>query len=206
MPTRKKRTISPQRQRIYRRRRIVIGVAALIALALVVFCIYSLSRGVSQIGATIGRGGSAMMTRIAAPRPSSASGIKDCNAGDISLQLSAKSPTAPVGGSFEFVVSIEHRGSGSCLVDGSDSSRVLTITSGNTTVWRSDVCPANSRMLLMAQGDKDVQGITWNADHTGGSCVADANLPRVNRGTYVAQVTLKGVPTVTSQAVPILVQ
>ena len=97
------------------------------------------------------------ISRDATPAPKKVSNVKDCSASDVTLQLSAASQSVPVGGSLDFTATIVHEGSGNCLVDGSDSGRVLTITSGQETIYKSDVCPADSRLLLMAKGDKDVR-------------------------------------------------
>ena len=91
-------------------------------------------------------------------------------------------------------------------MDGSDGGRVLVITSGQDTVWRSDACPVGARTLLMATGDKDVQTITWNADSSQDSCLPDDQLPRVNVGSYQAKLVLKANPRVVSQPVPVMVQ
>ncbi|WEV74332.1 hypothetical protein OZX74_01900 [Bifidobacterium sp. ESL0798] len=74
------------------------------------------------------------------------------------------------------------------------------------TIWSSAVCPADSRKLLMAKGDKDAQKITWPADKTGSTCVPDEQLPRVKRGVYLAQLSLKDHPNVKSEKVPIIVK
>ena len=91
-------------------------------------------------------------------------------------------------------------------MDGSDGGRVLVITSGEDTIWRSDACPVGARTLLMATGDKDIQTITWNADSSQDSCQPDQNLPRVNAGSYQAKLVLKADSRVASQPVPIMVQ
>ncbi|WP_034525816.1 hypothetical protein [Bifidobacterium stellenboschense] len=204
------RNLSKRQRAVYRRRRIVVGVALLVALALVVFCGYSLSRGVGAVwGATYGSVSRAALERDTAPTPHRSTGVKDCSAKDTRLSLTAKAATVTVGGSMEFVATIEHDGADSCLIDASDSGRVLTITSadGKDTVWTSDSCPADARMLLMAKGDKDVQTLTWGANRTGSECVANQDdLPKVDRGAYVARLSLKNAPKVTSEKVTIEVQ
>ena len=138
------------------------------------------------------------------PRPST--GVRDCVEDSISLELSTTAQTVPVGGSIDFAAGIVYSGTVSCLIDGSDANRVLTITSGDDQVWRSDSCPVESRMLMMAQGDKDIQTMRWNTNRSGSECVDDADLPKVEAGTYVAQLSLKDHPEVVSQQVPFVVQ
>ena len=74
-------------------------------------------------------------------------------------------------------------------------------------VWRSDVCDGTLKPLLMAKGDRYEKKITWNTNATSGvGCVADENLPKVNRGTYVARIVHKRVPGLRSEPVLINVQ
>lgn len=198
-----KRTISKKKQAMYRRRRIVVGVALVLVLALIVFCVYSLGRGVGAINTAIHHDEVYAISRDATPAPKKVSNVKDCSASDVTLQLSAASQSVPVGGSLDFTATIVHEGSGNCLVDGSDSGRVLTITSGQETIYKSDVCPADSRLLLMAKGDKDVQKVTWNtnANATLTECTDESDWAKVNAGTYVAQLSLKDHPKVKSDPV-----
>ena len=51
---RRKRKLSEKQRRIYRRRRIVVGVVLVLVLALAGFCVYNIGRGVFAVG-EIGR-------------------------------------------------------------------------------------------------------------------------------------------------------
>lgn len=204
---RRKRKLSEKQRRIYRRRRIVVGVVLVLVLvlALVGFCVYSIGRGAFAVGALVA-GHDVGIARKAVPDPTPSTGVRDCVEDSISLELSTTAQTVPVGGSIDFAAGIVYSGTVSCLIDGSDANRVLTITSGDDQVWRSDSCPVESRMLMMAQGDKDIQTMRWNTNRSGSECVDDADLPKVGAGTYVAQLSLKDHPEVVSQQVPFVVQ
>ena len=202
---RRKRKLSEKQRRIYRRRRIVVGVVLVLVLALVGFCVYSIGRGAFAVGALVA-GHDVGIARKAVPDPTPSTGVRDCVEDSISLELSTTTQTVPVGGSIDFAAGIVYNGTVSCLIDGSDANRVLTITSGDDQVWRSDSCPVESRMLMMAQGDKDIQTMRWNTNRSGSECVDDADLPKVGAGTYMAQLSLKDHPEVVSQQVPFVVQ
>ena len=202
---RRKRKLSEKQRRIYRRRRIVVGVVLVLVLALAGFCVYSIGRGAFAVGALVA-GHDVGIARKAVPDPTPSTGVRDCVEDSISLELSTTAQTVPVGGSIDFTAGIVYSGTVSCLIDGSDANRVLTITSGDDQVWRSDSCPVESRMLMMAQGDKDIQTMRWNTNRSGSECVDDADLPKVEAGTYVAQLSLKDHPEVVSQQVPFVVQ
>lgn len=133
-------------------------------------------------------------------------GARKCGPSDVELELNAPNPTTGVGGSIDFTVTIRYKGASSCLIDASNNSRVLVVKSGDQEIWRSDSCPLDARPLLMAKGDKDVQTMTWKADATQDQCQPEENLPRVEAGSYTAQLVLKSNQKVTSQAVPVMVQ
>ncbi|WEV67768.1 hypothetical protein OZX72_01860 [Bifidobacterium sp. ESL0769] len=245
-----KRKTSKEMQRVYLRRRIVVGVVALALLALIGFGIYALATKVfANYGGHGGQTASSSSVskshkKASTKKPEKSdntknnqnnqanqSSVRKCGAKDVKLELSPVSQSVELGGALDFKATIRYEGDDSCLIDASNASRILTIssvsgnasssdddsasgsdtgaTSGNQgggTVWSSAVCPADPRNLLMAKGDKDVQKITWPADSTGSTCVPDDQLPRVRRGTYMAQLSLKDHPGVKSEKVPVTVE
>ena len=110
---------------MYRRRRAVALVVVLAAVSLVVFCVYSLGRGVAD-GVSLLR--PTPIARESVPAPKKTSGVNDCGASDVKLSLTAASQGVPVGGSLDFTASISYEGTSSCLLDLSDV--VLTVSSG----------------------------------------------------------------------------
>ena len=77
----RKRKVSKQQQAVYRRRRIVVGVALVLIVALVVFCVYSIGRGISEVGQSMdARAASHVdISRQATPQPHRSTGIKNCD-------------------------------------------------------------------------------------------------------------------------------
>lgn len=204
----RKRKLSKRRRAVYRRRRIVVGIALVLAVALTVFCVYSLGRGMAAIDTTIRHDDLMAVPRKPVPAPKQKSKVKDCTASNVKLSLQSDSQSAPVGGSMKFTATIAFvpKDSSSCLIDASDHSRVLTITSGGDTVWRSDACDVDSRKLLLAAGDTDTQTMTWNTNRSGQTCTEDSKLPKVDAGTYTAQLSMRDHPKIVSNKVTITVQ
>ena len=204
----RKRKLSKRRRAVYRRRRIVVGIALVLAVALTVFCVYSLGRGMAAIDTTIRHDDLMAVSRKPVPSPKQKSKVKDCTASNVKLSLQSDSQSAPVGGSMKFTATIAFvpKDSSSCLIDASDHSRVLTITSGGDTVWRSDACDVDSRKLLLAAGDTDTQTMTWNTNRSGQTCTEDSKLPKVDAGTYTAQLSMRDHPKIVSNKVTITVQ
>ncbi|WEV65531.1 hypothetical protein [Bifidobacterium sp. ESL0764] len=238
-----KRKTTKEMQRVYLRRRIVVGAVALVLLALIGFGIYKLATSVfatyhdhggaaasnSSVSGNRKKATSSKKSDNSDQDKANQSSVKKCGAKDVKLELTPVSQSVGVGGTLDFKATIRYEGGDSCLVDASNDSRILTISNvsgagsssdagagsgngktkggqGNDVIWSSAVCPADPRNLLMAKGDKDVQKITWPADSTGSTCVPDEQLPRVERGTYLAQLNLKGHPGVKSEKVPITVE
>ena len=217
-----KRRMSEKKRRMYRRRRIAAALLAVLFLLVCAGLVWGVGAGIRALRGGNGAQGASTSAQQQTPKTKSkdkqkkdqkkdsgkkrSSGAPDCGKGDLALELAAPDPSTGVGGSIDFTATIRHKGTGSCLVDGSDGGRVLIITSGEETIWRSDACPVGARTLLMATGDKDVQTITWHADRSQESCQPDQKLPRVKAGSYQAKLVLKADSKVVSQPVPIMVQ
>ena len=211
--------MSEKKRRMYRRRRIAAALLAVLFLLVCAGLFWGVGAGIRALrGGDGGQGASTSAQQTTKTESKDkdkqkkdagkkrSSGAPDCDKGDLALELAAPDPSTGVGGSIDFTVTIRHKGTGSCLVDGSDGGRVLVITSGQDTVWRSDACPVGARTLLMATGDKDVQTITWHADRSQESCQPDQKLPRVKAGSYQAKLVLKADSNVVSPPVPVMVQ
>ena len=187
----RKRRLSKRQRQMYRRRRIAVLVGLVAFLALAVFCVYSLVRGASLVPAWVGADERMAVTRATQPPvPVRKSKVRVCSANDIELVLDPASTSVPVGGSLEFTARITYTGKdpAGCYVE------------------RSDACEAAYRPLLMMQGVTDEQKMTWDTVRSGSECVAEGDLPHVDRGTYVAQLVLKDDPKVMSKPVTITVE
>ncbi|MFT8358297.1 hypothetical protein [Bifidobacterium aquikefiri] len=202
----RRRVISKRQRRVFLVRRIVAVIVLIAFLSAVFGIIWGIAQGVEGINRWIHRGDINAISRQAAPSPRQVSGVSDCSAEDISLELKATPTTVGVGGTVHFTATIAHSGSDNCLINASNASRVLTISSGSQTIWKSDVCPVSTRKQLLSNSDSDIQSIAWNTNATGSTCQSDSNLLKVNAGTYQAQLSMKNDSKLTSNQVTIAVQ
>lgn len=262
-PSNAKRKPSKEMQRVYRRRRIVVGAIALVILTAIGFGAYALVTNViapqggsadsnSSASDSGKKGGASKRTKDSSDKKSdhaksaksdksedgkaNQGGVRKCGANDVDLELTPASQKVDVGGSLDFKATIRYKGSDPCVVDASNTSRMLTIsavsgtdsnadadsssgkdaksgsasdpkkTSSEQIIWSSAVCPAKPRNLLLAKGDTDEQQITWPTAKTGDTCVPDDQLPKVRRGTYMAQLSIKDHPKLKSEKVPVVVE
>ena len=155
-----------KQQAVYRRRRIVVGVALVVVLSFIVFCLYSLSQGIVAVNREIHHADVYAISRKEVPTPTGQqkkSSVPDCDASDIALSVTPAASSLGVGDSMDFAVSVKYNGTSKagCLIDVSQSGTVLTIKSGKDVIWKSDVCPVNSDYRLLAKGDEVKQTITW---------------------------------------------
>lgn len=227
-----KRKISAARRRIYIRRRIVVCVGLLAVLVFCIFCIISIFKGISAIGSAISKHSDVTLSKQLVPDPRPVGIIKKCSAKDVRIELTSASQSVPMGGSVEFTARIVHEGDDSCRIDASDGRMVLTIGDSVSAdksdksdksrekqekqqkiepQWRSDVCGIPLKPLLMAKGDSYEKKIVWSTDATVGTptgkdCLDDADLPKVSRGTYIAQIEHKDVSGLQSNPVVISVR
>ncbi|EPI55289.1 hypothetical protein [Gardnerella vaginalis] len=227
-----KRKISAARRRMYIRRRIVVCVGLLAVLVFCIFCIISIFKGISAIGSAISKHSDVTLSKQLVPDPRPVGIIKKCSAKDVRIELTSASQSVPMGGSVEFTARIVHEGDDSCRIDASDGRMVLTIGDSVSAdksdksdksrekqekqqkiepQWRSDVCEIPLKPLLMAKGDSYEKKIVWSTDATVGTptgkdCLDDADLPKVSRGTYIAQIGHKDVSGLQSNPVVISVR
>lgn len=227
-----KRKISAARRRMYIRRRIVVCVGLLAVLVFCIFCIISIFKGISAIGSAISKHSDVTLSKQLVPDPRPVGIIKKCSAKDVRIELTSASQSVPMGGSVEFTARIVHEGDDSCRIDASDGRMVLTIGDSVSAdksdksdksrekqekqqkiepQWRSDVCEIPLKPLLMAKGDSYEKKIVWSTDATVGTptgkdCLDDADLPKVSRGTYIAQIEHKDVAGLQSNPVVISVR
>ncbi len=68
--------ISKKQQAIYRRRRIVAGTVLLLIIALIVFCVYSLSQGIGAVNTMIHHDEVYAISRDATPAPKKVSNVR----------------------------------------------------------------------------------------------------------------------------------
>lgn len=230
-----KRNISAARRRMYIRRRIIVCVGLLAVLVFCIFCIISVFKGIAAIGTAISKHSDVTLSKQLVPDPRPVGIIKKCSAKDVRIELTSASQSVPMGGSVEFTARIVHEGDDSCRIDASDGRMVLTIGDSVSAdksdksdkpdksrekqekqqkiepQWRSDVCGIPLKPLLMAKGDSYEKKIVWSTDATVGTptgkdCLDDADLPKVLRGTYIAQIAHKDVSGLQSNPVVISVR
>jgi len=168
---------------VYRRRRAVALLLLVLVIVAVVLVVKALA---SPSGAT--------RAATSTPTPSSAptttpTATTACDAKDLDLTIATDKTTFALGSKVPFVVSVGYDGELPCLVDASDVSRAVVVTSGSDRIWSSaDCAEQDERTLLLSKGDVDRATVTWTMVRSEKGC--SKGLPDVRAGTYKARVSL----------------
>lgn len=200
-----------KQQAVYRRRRFIVAIALVVVLSLIVFCLYSLTQGLVAVNREIHHGDVYAISRKEVPSPirqQKKSNVPTCDSSSVALSLTPSASSFGVGETMDFAISVKYVGSGKvgCLIDVSQVGTVLTVKSGGDVIWKSDVCPVDSDYRLIAKGDEVKRTVTWPGVRSGSECADAADLPKVDRGVYSAQLSVKGHAKTKSEPVGITVE
>lgn len=116
-----------------------------------------------------------------------------CEAADLTLVVTADSPTYPEGAMPAFSVTITNTSDSSCTVDAGEASLELLVTSGADRIWSSLDCAgdADERMLLLPAGGSDgPTTVAWQRVRSDVACSEGLADPRA--GTYHVVARLGG--------------
>lgn len=189
---------------VYRRRRLGALVILVLVIVLIVWAVASIAGGGSSSKAKSSAAvkgttaGSSTATDSSGNADPTAGGGETapgsttptaCPAAMLKLSIAAPNSTVSVGSTVKFAVSMTSTSVQPCLVDGSDTSRVVTITSGKERIWSSADCAAKgARSLLMSKDDVDTKTVSWKTERSEPGCSTDQ--PTLRPGTYKVQVSL----------------
>ena len=167
--TGKKRT--KQQQAMYRRRRIVFGIATVLVLSFIVFCLYSLTQGVVAVNREIHHADVYAISRKEVPSPTQQqkSSVPDCDASNVALSLTPAASSFGVGGTMDFTASVKYNGSGKagCLIDVSQAGMACVPAANAPTrrtcrTWTVACIRPNCRSKAMRKPSRNRSASQWN--------------------------------------------
>lgn len=188
----------PQRpsRATYRRRRLVAVVVALLTLGL-------LAWGVAALVAALGGSEPETATppdHVAEEQPGSEDPadepdgeLRPCTGDDLDVDV-AMSPSEPAAGEGAGLeLRLTNDGEQPCLLAADAPSVVVTILSGNDTVWSSTHCETDDTATLLLDSDVAHETtVRWPGTRSAAGCPADQ--PVANSGTYRLVVEVDGSP------------
>ena len=120
-----------------------------------------------------------------------------CSASDLELSLGSTEQTYNATQWPVFQLEISNTSGTACRTDlGAESAVVVVSTSGNGHVWSSGDCPLNSSAqwyTVPASGGPITADFQWSRTTSAAGCTPGAGGAAADPGTYVVQVSLKGV-------------
>lgn len=128
-------------------------------------------------------------------RLSAGTSVPTCHDTHVQLALHSVKNSYEPGEKPKFAVSAANSGGGSCKVDFSAVSAVVTIVnSGNHHVWASDDCPASRSAYLLEVPAKatTTYDVPWNLRVSSPECATPSGTHTASSGTYLAKVAVPG--------------
>lgn len=127
-------------------------------------------------------------------QPASVGGVPVCSVDDLEVSMVSKHEKYDSTAKPTFVVTIRSHADEPCLLDAGAQNWRIVITSGTDHIWSSQDCAAEdaeSRPLLLADGEKTTEKVTWSRTRSKEGC--PSGLPAPRSGTYAATLTVRGV-------------
>jgi archaellum component FlaG (FlaF/FlaG flagellin family) len=208
-----KHPVGPQPSRVYWRRRLVVGLAAL-AIVVVILLIVFAPRGKSDASAPVSSHTTARSTSTSSPKPTTeptavptttatASG-KACAASAVDVEAITDSNSYSADAHPQLSFSVTNTGTQPCVFDAGTAKQVFTVTSGNEVYWKSTDCqtdPVSTMILLQPGKTLTSNPITWDRTRSDPSTCKDASREAVPAAgaSYHLKVQVDGVTSKTTK-------
>lgn len=176
---------------MFRRRRLVVGLLALVVVAAVAF---GAVRGVplllDRFGPLSAEPSAEPTEEATGPDEEALANPVECVPGAVSLDLGLAATEVDAGSQVEVPITVTNTGQVPCLLDMGHAALQMQVTSGDDTVWTTAQCPAGNAerpILLPADGAEETT-ITWSGRRSAADCPDDTRDARA--GTYRIEVSI----------------
>jgi hypothetical protein len=176
--------VGPEPASVYWRRRIVVILGVLVALALVWWLISPGGSSAPTSASTSPPTASPSLSGSPSPAVSGAPCLDD----DVAVTVSMTQQSYPVGTPVEFVMKIGNNGTAPCSRDVGPAANTFTIKSGGFDVWSSDACTeaGESQVEEIPAGEAFAVKGTWDSTVTANGC---ASPTAAQAGAYQVEAT-----------------
>ncbi|MGO4105414.1 hypothetical protein AB4Y63_15810 [Leifsonia sp. YAF41] len=193
-----KHPVGPQSDKVYRRRRAVVGLGLL---AVIIIVILIIVRPGASVGEPDGSPTSKQGTSTDAPsqsaNPAAAAGA--CDPAAINVEALTNAPDYSADQLPELTLSVTNTGTTACVIDAGTSKQVFTITSGDDVWWNSTDCQTGAvdAKVTLAPGatEKSTAPLTWDRTRSAkDTCESDSReLAPAEGASYHLSVTVDGI-------------
>ncbi|HZI96125.1 MAG TPA: hypothetical protein VFD41_01215 [Actinomycetales bacterium] len=186
--------VGPERPEVYWRRRVTVGVLAVVLVALAAFAVSRIGgndaaaadrdRDAGVTDETTGTEGTAPAT-TEEPGP--------CAAEQLQVVATADAGSYPDGTTPQLGATVRNTGERACTVDLGEPAVTLLVVSGSDRIWSSDDCETETASAPVAVEGAGEQAVTveWPRQRSAEGCPSDLAEPRP--GTYQFTATVAGV-------------
>lgn len=184
---------------VYRRRRIVVGIAALVVLALLVWGIVAGVRGVAGLfdkdndkstSAKASEAAKADPASSGTPTPAGANPDGTCPAGAVKITAGTDKQSYGAKDKPVLLMKLKNSLDDPCTLDVGTKQQEFLITSGSDRIYSTKDCQADgkSTKLELEPGKEETARFTWDRERSQPKCEPVSVKPRA--GTYTLKVTL----------------
>jgi hypothetical protein len=179
---------------VYRRRRVVVGVLALVVLVAVVIGVAALARAFGGGEGSAAAAPTPTASPTASPTPSATPGYQPvaCPSGVLRIADSSAAATVAPEAPVPFELALTNAGPVPCLLEAGPSTLGVVVYSGADRIWSSLDCLENptERPLLLDVGVRAELSVTWDQVRSGPGCPQGQQ--KAQPGAYRAVVTTDG--------------
>ena len=187
--------VGPRSANVYWRRRVVVLVILGLVLALLIWGISAIVRGLSGGGQNTQPAAAPSPTSQPSESPSTSPSDSpsptestqaggDCRDGAIEVVATADSRTHKVGEAAKLGLTIKNTSGQDCKLDVGSANITVEVTSGSDKIWSSDDCEKDSRNNVVDIGAGEIfeSTVPWQTQRSEPGC--KAGLPALRPGTY----------------------
>ncbi|GAA3887366.1 hypothetical protein GCM10022381_31710 [Leifsonia kafniensis] len=199
-----KHPVGPRSDKVYRRRRLVVGLGLLAVIIIIVLIIVKPGSSVGEPGnSPTSTKGMSTDAPSSSSKPVAAADGGACDPANITVEALTSAPDYDADQLPELSLSLTNTGSASCVIDAGTAKQVFTITSGDDVWWTSTDCQtgAADASVTLAAGatEKSSAPLTWDRTRSAkDTCESDSReLAPADGASYHLSVTVDGIAAAT---------
>jgi hypothetical protein len=195
-----KHPVGPRSDKVYRRRRLVVGLGLLAVIIVIVLIIVKPGSSVGEPGRSPSAAqGTSTDGASASSKPVTADTGAACDPANVTVEALTDADAYGADQLPELSLSLTNTGSASCVIDAGTAKQVFTITSGDDVWWTSTDCQtgAADAPITLAAGatEKSSAPLTWDRTRSAkDTCESDSREVAPAEGaSYYLSVTVDGI-------------
>lgn len=195
-----KHPVGPRSEKVYRRRRLVVGLGLLAVIIIVILMIVKPGSSVGEPGQTpVAAKGTSTDAPSSSSKPVAVADGSPCDPANITVEALTDAPDYAADQHPQLSLGLTNNGPTSCVIDAGTAKQVFTITSGDDVWWSSTDCQtgaADAKVTLKAGAtEKSAAPLSWDRTRSAAdTCESDSREEAPADGaSYHLTVTVDGI-------------